>query len=440
MSRAFHLAYFLQGSSVHSWGTPGIGSMGRDWMGAGFFRDLALGLERACFDYLLIEDSIYVGENWQGRRDIFLENGLCIPRQDPAVVATLLAAATSHLGIVPTLSTFAYHPYLTARITGSLDQISVGRAGWNMVTGSSDLAAQNFGQDAMVEHDERYVMAEEYVQIVKGLWGSWAPDAQIGGLRPGEETGRLFDPAKVRSIDFKGRYFSSRGPLNSGPTVQQPPVIAQAGGSAPGRAFAARHADTIVAAPNGVAAMKAYRDDIRAQMTAMGRDPDGCKVLFLVSPVIAETEARAREMAAQRRIDAEANMALRLARLGWSINIDFSEFDLDQPVGELATNGHQTTLKQFLERAGKRTLREAVLDNAAKGYGVDLVGTPESVAAQMAEVMDEVGGDGFLLTNGDLTRASLALMTDHLVPALQRMGVVRGSYGHAHLRDTLTEF
>ena len=207
-----------------------------------------------------------------------------------------------------------------------------------------------------------------------------------------------------------------------------------------GISFASRHADTIVAAPNGAENMKAYRDEVRAEMAANGRDPDSCKVLFLVSPIVEETEEMARWKADQRRVDAEKNMDMRLARLGWTINIDFSEFDLDQPVGELTTNGHQSTLKQFLERAGKSTLREAVLDGASKGYGVDLVGTPDSVAAQMEETMQTAGGDGFLIALGDLSRRSLATITDGLVPALQRRGLVRKAYEHDTLRDNLLAF
>lgn len=440
MPQPFHLAYFLQGSSVHAWGSPWIGTIGQDWMSAKFFKELAQSLERACFDYLLIEDSIYIGENWQGKRDIFLKNGLCIPRQDPAVVATLLASVTDRLGIVATLSTFAYHPYLVARITGTLDQISNGRAGWNMVTGSSDLAAQNFGMEAMPEHDLRYEMAEEYVQIVKQLWGSWQPGAQVGGLIAGEEEGVLFDPSKVHTIDYKGRFYSARGPLNSGPTVQQPPVIAQAGGSKPGMAFASRHANTIVAAPNDPDGMRDYRASIRRQMAEAGRNPDDCKVLFLVSPIVAETEDRARELLAERRTSAEKNMDLKLARLGWHTNIDFSDFDLDQPVGELTTNGHQSSLRNFLTRAGKNTLREAVIDNAVKGYGATLVGTPETVADQMAEAMETAGGDGFLIELGDLSRRSLAAITDGLVPALQRKGLMRRKYEFEQLRENLLAF
>jgi alkanesulfonate monooxygenase SsuD/methylene tetrahydromethanopterin reductase-like flavin-dependent oxidoreductase (luciferase family) len=139
----FHLAWFLQGSSIQAWGESWTGNISDDWMSCDMFLDLARGCEQASMDYILLEDSIYVGETWQNSRDIYLKNGMSIPRQEPTVVATLMAAATTRLGIVPTLSTFAYEPYLTARIVGTLDQISGGRGGWNMVTGSSDLSAKN---------------------------------------------------------------------------------------------------------------------------------------------------------------------------------------------------------------------------------------------------------------------------------------------------------
>ncbi len=436
MTKPFHLAWFLQGSSVQAWGEPWTGNISEEWMSPDLFLDLARQMERACFDYMLIEDSIYIGQNWQNSRDIFLENGMCVPRQEPSVVATLMAAATKHLGIVPTLSTFAYPPYLTARIVGTLDQISGGRGGWNVVTGSSDFSAQNFGQDKLPDHDVRYLMADEYVSLVKQLWGSWEPGAFVADRK----TGVLIDPTKVHTIDFEGKYYRCRGPLNSGPCPQGQPVIAQAGGSAVGKAFAAKFADTIVAAPNGVEQMKKYREDVRAEMKRQGRDPDSCKILFLLSPIVAETEEMAKWHAEQRRHIAAQTTDLRLARLGWVTNIDFSGHDLDAPIGELSTNGHQSTLSQFVLKAGKKTLREAIISYGSEGYCVNLVGTPDSVAAQMDEVMQEVGGDGFLITLGDVSRRSIATIVDGLVPALQQRGLTRKAYAHQHLRDNLLEF
>ena len=432
----FHLAWFLQGSSIQAWNADWTGNISEEWMSAGMFLDLARNIERAGFDYLLLEDSIYIGQNWQNRRDIFLKNGMSVPRQEPSVVASLMAAATTRLGIVPTLSTFAYHPYLTARIVGTLDQVSDGRAGWNMVTGSSDFSGQNFGLDHLPEHDTRYEMAAEYIDVVTRLWDSWEPGAIVAD----RQSGVLIDPEKVHTIDHKGRYYASRGPLNSGPAPQGRPVIAQAGGSAKGRAIAARYADTIVAHPKGIEGMKGYRDDIRTQMRAFGRDPDRCKVLFMVYPILADTAAGAREKADKRAVDAAANLNERMAQIGWTTNIDFSDHDLDAPLQELTTNGHQSSLQNFIRKAGGRTLREAVIAHSSTGASVDLVGTPDQVAGQMGEIMQEVGGDGFLIALPNVSRKTVAEVTDGLVPALQQRGLVRTNYGCKQFRDNLLEF
>jgi FMN-dependent oxidoreductase (nitrilotriacetate monooxygenase family) len=435
-ARRFHLAWFLQGSSIQAWGEPWTGNISEEWMAPNMFLDLVRSMERACFDYILIEDSIYVGQNWKNSREIFLKNGMSVPRQEPSVVATLMAAATTRLGIVPTLSTFAYHPYLTARIIGTLDQVSSGRGGWNMVTGSSDLSAQNFGMSKLPEHDLRYEMAEEYIEICRRLWGSWEPGAIVADRK----SGTLIDHTKVHTIDYEGRYYSSRGPLNSGPCPQGQPVIAQAGGSGRGKRIAAQYADTVVAHPKGVEAMKKYRDEVRAHMREFGRDPSTCKILFLVSPIVAETNEEAQERVKERAAAAAKNIDVRLAQLGWSTNIDFSRHDLDAPLSELSTNGHQSTLTTFIARAGGKTLREAIMMHATSGYSVDLVGTPDRIAGQMAEVMQEVGGDGFLVALPNVSRRTVAGITDGLVPALQQRGLVRSAYSHTHLRDNLLEF
>ena len=435
-SNAFHLAWFLQGSSIQAWSASWTGNIADEWMSADMFLDLARSIERACFDYMLLEDSIYVGETYGGTRDFYLKKGLSVPRQEPCIVATLMAAATRRLGIVPTLSTFSYAPYLVARMVGSLDQVSGGRGGWNMVTGSSDLSAQNFGMDGLPPHDKRYDMADEYIEIVTRLWDSWEPGAIVAD----RESGMLIDPTKVHTIDYEGQYYRSRGPLNSGPCPQGRPVIAQAGGSNRGRTFAAKHADTIVAHPKGIEAMKQYRADISDKLISFGRDPKSCKVLYLIAPLIAETAEEAQDRAERRNQQAAQNLDVAMARLGWITNIDFSKFDIDAPVGELTTNGHQESLAQFLQGAGKRTLREAFLDYSTSGLSVDLVGTPDAVAAQMGEMMEEVGGDGFLFSMPNVSRRTMAEITDGLIPALQQRGLTRRAYAHQHLRDNLLEF
>ena len=435
-AKPFHLGLFLQGSSVQAWGEPWTGRIGESWQVPTLFVDVARALERACFDYILLEDSSYIGESYAGSREIYLHNGIAVPRQDPSVVATLMIAATSRIGIVPTFATFAYPPYLLARLMATLDQVSSGRAGWNMVTGSSDFAARNFGLDGLPEHDLRYDMADEYIDLVNKLWDSWEPGAIVADT----EGGMLIDHRKVHQVDVRGRYYASRGPLNSGPAPQGRPVIAQAGGSPRGRRFAAGHADTIVASVKGVDRMRDYRDDVRRRMAEQGRDPDQCKVLFLVAPIIAETEADAQELKRRRAVRAAAQVDRKLAFLGKITNIDFAQFDLDAPVADLTTNGHQQTLDDFKRKAGDRTLRDAIAAYSSDGGSVELVGTPDALAAQMAEAMQGAGGDGFLLSLPDVSRRSIAEIEDGLVPALQRRGLVRKAYAHAQFRVNLLDF
>ncbi|EHL96631.1 FMN-dependent oxidoreductase, nitrilotriacetate monooxygenase family [Acetobacteraceae bacterium AT-5844] len=434
----FHLGWFLQGSSVQAWGEPWTGNIGQDWMHPNLFIDMAQALERACFDYILVEDSSYVGEAYGGSREIYLKNGLSVPRQDPSIVSTLLFAATKNIGIATTLATFTHHPYLLARIIATLDQVSGGRAAWNMVTGSSDMAARNYGMDGLPEHDLRYDMADEYMACVNALWDSWEP----GAILADNESGVLVDHTKVHTVDFKGKWYSSRGPLNSGPCIQGRPVIAQAGGSPRGRQFAATHGETIVANPKGIEAMKAYRNDIRARAAAQGRNPDDIKVLFLVNPIIGESAQHAEERRLARLAAADAKIAQRLAHFSKVTNIDFGAFDLDKPIEEgLKTNGHQQNLDTLKKMgAGGKTLRQAFTDYSGTGLSVDLVGTVDTIAGKMAEVMQEVGGDGFLFSMGDVSRRVVSEVADGLVPALQARGLTRKGYSYKTLRENLREF
>jgi FMN-dependent oxidoreductase (nitrilotriacetate monooxygenase family) len=438
MSAPFHLAWFLQGSSAQAWGEEWTGHIGANWMVPTLFLDLARSLERACFDYVLIEDSSYIGESFGGSTAIYLENAIAVPRQDPAVIAALMTQATSRIGIVPTFGTYSHHPYLLARLIASLDQVSQGRIGWNAVTGSSDFAAMNYGLPGLPEHDTRYGMADEYMAAVQALWGSWEP----GAIVDDREGGVFIDPAKVHHVNFAGEHYKTRGPLNAGPCAQSRPVIAQAGGSPRGRAFAARHADTIVAHAKGVEGMKAYRDDVRRHMVAHGRDPDGCKVLFMIAPILGETDELAQEHKRRRAAHAAATVKQRLAFFGKLISVDFSGFDLDQPICDIAisTNGHQLNLEQFKRIAGTRTLRETMADYNATSLSIELVGTPDTVAAKMGAAMQEVGGDGYLFSLPNVSRRVLAEIEDGLIPALQRRGLVRKAYGHAQFRDNLLEF
>ena len=436
-AKPFHLAWFLQGSSVQAWGEDWTGHIGTTWEQPELFLDMARSLERACFDYILLEDSSYVGESFGGSTEIYLKNAIAVPRQDPSVVAALMTQVTSKIGIVPTFGTYAYHPYLLARLVATLDQVSGGRIGWNAVTGSSDFAAMNFGMQGMPEHDLRYDMADEYMEVCRKLWGSWEPGAVVADRK----NGILVDHTKVHGVNFQGKYFSTRGPLNSGPGPQGQPVIAQAGGSPRGRKFAAAHAETIVVNAKGIEAMRAYRADVHKNMIAAGRKPSECKILFLINPIIGESEDEALERKKQRQCLADKQIVQRLAHFGKVTNIDFSQFDLDKPLPDhVTTNGHQLNLEQFRAMAKGRSIRATMASFNAVDLSIELCGTCDSVAARMGEVMEEVGGDGFLFSMPNVNRRTLAEIEDGLIPALQDRGLVRKAYEHKHFRDNLLAF
>jgi FMN-dependent oxidoreductase (nitrilotriacetate monooxygenase family) len=304
------------------------------------------------------------------------------------------------------------------------------------VTSAEDRSAQNFGLDKLYEHDERYARASEYMEVVSKLWESWEPDA----IERDYETGTYANYKKVNTIDFEGKYFKSRGPLNTAPSPQYRPTIAQAGASPPGRELAAEHADTIVAPANSPEAMKAYRDDIHERMKAHGRDPSECKILYLISPIVADTYEEA--VAKQTRwLSSDSYVEYMLAEMSSITEIDFSQFDLDKPVPPVTTNGERGGLESFLGRGKDKTLRELVTGNGI-GSSIPFVGTPAAVAKEMGELMEEVGGDGFLITSPvmRLNRRYVTEITDGLVPELQKLGLARQEYTTTLLRDTLREF
>ena len=405
--------------------------MGEDWSQPDLHVDLARAAERACFDFVLLEDSVFVPDNYGSSMDFYLKRALRAPKNDPLPLVPLMAQATSRLGLVPTISTSFYPPYLLARLVATLDLMSKGRVGCNFVTSTAERAAQNFGLDTHLEHDMRYEMAAEFVEVVLQLWSSWDADAIVMD----RDRGMFVDPDKVRTIDFKGRFFSSRGPLNTARPAQGQPVLVQAGNSPQGQAFAAKRMDAVLCAVSTVEEMKAFRNEMRKKVAAAGRDPDSCKVMYVASPTIAESDAEAYERVQRRQAHRAAAPELALAQMGSLTDIDFSVFDIDAPLAELTTNGQQGTLKRVLKQG--RTLRE-IAENYRYSYE-DLIGTPDKVAGQMADLMEEVGGDGFVFT-GNLTRRYIAEITDGLVPALQRRGATRRAYEHAHFRDNLLAF
>lgn len=437
MTGTFHLAFIFD-FAADEWQGP-FGTGGSPWDGR-FHTDVARALERACFDFVVVEDKLMVPESYGGSSEAALSQAMIVPKHDPVPLAVAMGLATSHLGIVTTLSTLAYPPFMTARLASTMDSMLGGRYGWNIVTSAEDLAAQNFGMEKLPPRDVRYARAEEYVDVVRALFESWDKDAVVLD----REKGIYADHTKVRPIHFEGSYFRVRGPLNTVPSPQHRPAFVQAGASPPGRDFAARNADSVIAIANGVESMRAFRDDIRERAGKLGRDPDQIKVLFCVTPMLGDTERDAREKQ-ERMVSSPRFIKDILAQMSALTEIDFARFDIDKPLPyRLETNGEKGTLDKFQQWGSGKTLRELVVDGAGGLVSsVPLVGTPDQVAERMGEVMEQVGGDGFMLTTPllRLNRRYITEVTDGLVPALQRRGLTRSAYTPGRtLRENLLEF
>ncbi len=434
--KRFHLAWFMN-FTPDEWREP-FGQGGSPWDGQ-FYVEMAKTLERACFDYIMIEDKLMVPQTYGGSSKASLNHGMMVPKHDPAPLAVAMGMATSRLGVIATMSTMAYPPFMMARLSSTIDSLTKGRFGWNIVTSAEDLMAKNFGMDRLPPRDQRYEMADEYMEVMDKLFHSWEPDAVVLD----RDAGIYADETKVTPIDFEGKYYKVRGPLNTVPSPQRKPLYVQAGASPKGRDFAATHADSIISVASGVAEMKKFRDDIRARAAALGRDPDTIKVMFCVTPVLGETEEEARAKY-ERILNSTHFIVDTLASLSAITEIDFAQFDIDKPLPEkLVTNGESGTLDKFQQWGSGKTLRELVVDGGGGLVSsVELVGTPDTVAERMGEIMEEVGGDGFLITTPVLrvSRRFIIEVADGLVPALQKRGLTRTSYAHERLRDNLLDF
>jgi FMN-dependent oxidoreductase (nitrilotriacetate monooxygenase family) len=428
----FHFGWFVaNGFALQSWNEMWSGDGGREWMTPSLYVDLARSLERARMDCIMFEDSSMVPDAYGGTSEHYLKKGQIAPKHDPFTLIPIMGQATSHIGLAATASTSFYPPFLLARLVATLDHLTNGRAGVNVVTSSSERAMQNFGLTELISHDLRYDMAQEWMDVVDALWRSWDADAVVSD----EEAGIYVDHTKVRPIDYRGKFHRSRGPLNTLPPPQGRPVVFQAGGSPAGRAFGARNADIVMADAMTAGDMRSYREDIRRRRLSAGLDPDGCKVLFLVRLFVGETRGEGLESQACFRRQETEDVSRRLAGLSTGSGIDFSRFDPDQPLPTVSTEGHQSVLASFAARGAGKTLREI----AGQANKLELAGDPASIADQMGELIAAVGGDGFLVMN-PCTRRTIAEVADGLAPALQRRGLTRPEYASTTFRESLMEY
>jgi FMN-dependent oxidoreductase (nitrilotriacetate monooxygenase family) len=442
----YRLGWFLgAGFGIQAWNPavdgPWTGNNETEWMKADLYMDLTASLERAGFDYLLLEDTSQLDDGFRGSAETTLRLGLWAPKSDPLPLVPLLAQRTRHIGIVPTLSSTFYPPYLSARLLTTLDHLTEGRVGFNLVTSGADLSAMNYGMDALPPKELRYKRATEWVQIVKQLQESWEPGAVLADV----DGRRYADHTKVNRIDYKGEYFSCRGPLNTIPGPQRSVPMVEAGNSPDGRNLSARYSDAMIASVNTVEAMKAFRADMHQRLIGHGRRPQDLKIMYLVAPVIAATDEDARRQVETTKAARWSDEAIEY--MLWYVEhitgVDLSGIDLNTPVplvlAELERSGRiQTAIHNIFGGQESKTLREVL---ATRSYSRDLglIGSPATVAAKMDELMEEVGGDGFLV-HLPTTRHAIAQMCDGVAPILRRRGSIRCGFEHRTFKENLLAF
>jgi FMN-dependent oxidoreductase (nitrilotriacetate monooxygenase family) len=351
---------------------------------------------------------------------------------EPFTLLSALAGATERIGLVATASTTFDEPYHVARRFASLDHVSGGRAGWNIVTTSNPDAALNFGRDEHMEHDERYVRAREFYDVVTGLWDSFADDAFVRDV----ESGIYVDPARMHVLAHRGRYFSVRGPLNIARPVQGWPVIVQAGASEPGKQLAAETAELVFAAGGDLASAKAFYADVKGRLDRLGRDRDHLKILPGAFVVVGDSDASARDKLAL--LDSCVHHDSGIASLSIALGHDASRFDPDGPLPEIPeTNDSQSARQRVVDLAKRDGLTVRQLASRLGGYaGLKFVGTPKRIADQMEQWLVEEGSDGFNVMFPFLP-AGLDDFVDQVVPELQRRGIFRSEYEGATLRENL---
>ncbi|MCK9860086.1 LLM class flavin-dependent oxidoreductase [Paenibacillus sp. ATY16] len=380
--------------------------------------------EAGKFDLAFIADGLYINEKSIPH---FLN------RFEPITILSALAAVSKHIGLVGTLSTSYSEPFTVARQFGSLDVISGGRAGWNIVTSPLEGSALNYGKKEHPDHDKRYRIATEYLEVTRGLWDSWEDDAFVRD----KESGVFFDPAKLHTLNHEGEFFSVKGPLNIARSKQGQPVIFQAGASDVGKDYAAKHADAIFTGHDSVEDAVSFYQDVKRRAAAFGRNPDNVLVFPGIGPIIGSTEEEA-ERKYQEVVDlvSAENALIYMGR--FFEHHDFSQYDLDAPfpeLGDLGRNSFQSGTDKIKANAKEKglTLRQVALQVATPRP--IFIGTPEQVAGRVQEWFEAGAADGFMV--GSSVPHGLEDFIEHVVPILQARGLFRTEYEGDTLRGNL---
>ncbi|PBQ07055.1 nitrilotriacetate monooxygenase [Pseudomonas congelans] len=428
-ARQMKLGAFLMATGHHvaAWRHPDVpADAGLDFK---HYRHLARVAEAAKFDALFVADSVAAATgdiaSRMARSDHF----------EPLTLLSALSAVTEHIGLIATATTTYNEPYHVARKFASLDHLSGGRAGWNLVTSDAAAEAQNFGRAEHVGHAERYSRAREFHQVVTGLWDSWADDAFIRDKASGE----YYDPARLHVLDHQGEHFRVKGPLNVARSPQGQPVVVQAGSSEVGRDLAAQTAEVVFTALTSLASAQAFYADLKGRLSAYGRAVDSLKIMPGVFIVVAETEAlaKAKFESFQELVEPRVGVALLGRMLG---NFDLSGYPLDGPLPELplTDSGQRSRQKLLTELADQENLTLAQLGRRiAGGRGhYSLIGTPEQIADELQRWFEQGAADGFNVLVPHLP-GGLEDVAQLLVPELQRRGLFRTEYEGTTLRDNL---
>ncbi|MGE5157959.1 MAG: LLM class flavin-dependent oxidoreductase [Gemmatimonas sp.] len=426
--RQLKLGAFMRPVSIHTgaWRYPGA------WPDANFnfqhLKDLIRKLEAGKFDAFFMADHLAVLNMPVNA----LKRSHTVTSFEPFTLLSALSTVTENIGLIATGSTTFDEPYHIARRFASLDHISGGRAGWNIVTTSNPDAALNFGLDDHMEHAERYRRAREFYDVVTGLWDSFADDAFVCDV----EQGLYFDPEKMRVLDHKGKYLKVRGPLNIARPVQGWPVIVQAGASEDGKQLAAETAEAVFTGGGSLADAQKLYADIKGRAETAGRDPEHLKILPGAFVVVGDSVEEAREKRAL--LDSRVHYDSAIASLSVILGTDASTFDPDGLLPDIPeTNASKSGRQRLVDLAARDKLTVRQLAQRVGGYGgLSFVGTPQTIADQMQEWLESRGSDGFNIMFPYLPQG-LTDFVDKVVPELQRRGIFRNEYEGRTLRENL---
>jgi FMN-dependent oxidoreductase (nitrilotriacetate monooxygenase family) len=421
-----HFGVFWVGTGNHlaGWRMEGATASNSYWPAVVESAQIA---ERGKLDMFFIADSVGMD---------FTFPPSFLSRHEPTTLLAALSTVTSRIGLGGTVSTSFSEPYNVARAFASIDNISDGRAAWNVVTSSRDSAALNFSQERIKEHDLRYEIASEFVDVVRGLWDTW----EDGAIVADKKTGKFLDESKVRELNHKGRFFSVKGPINLERCPQGHPIIIQAGGSPPGQELSARVADVVFSVVNGDTELaKTNYNSLKQRMAKYGRDPQDLAVLPGVMPIIGETDEQAKEQLSLLQSWMNVDEAKALSVLTQRLHFDFSGYSLDAPVPDIPETQRGQTFNKTLMSMARRenmTLRELYnVGGAARGHWA-ICGSPKRIADIFEQWFVEGLSDGFVILPAHFP-GGLADFCNLVVPELQRRGLFRKEYSGPTLRDHL---